>query len=68
MPQLYDRNAAKEPVNLSINGDLLSKARGLKIDLSSTLEQALDKRVSLVERDNWLKQNKQAIGELSTFA
>ena len=68
MPQLYDHSAAKKPTNLSINSDLLSKARGLKINLSSTLEHALDKQVRLLERKNWLNENRQAIQELNTLA
>jgi antitoxin CcdA len=68
MSQLYDHNAVKKPTNLSVNSDLLLKARGLKINLSSTLEQALDKQVRLLERENWLKENKQAIQELNTLA
>ena len=68
MPQLYDHRAAKKPTNLSINSDLLSKARGLKINLSSTLEHALDQQVRLLERKNWLNENKQAIKELNTLA
>ena len=68
MPQLYDHSAAKKPTNLSINSDLLLKARGLKINLSSTLEHALDKQVRLLERENWLSENRQAIQELNTLA
>jgi len=60
MPQLYDHSAAKKPTN--------SKARGLKINLSSTLEHALDKQVRLLERKNWLNENRQAIQELNTLA
>jgi antitoxin CcdA len=68
MPQLYDRNAAKKPTNLSINSDLLYKARSLKINLSSTLEQALGEQVKLLEREKWLKENQRAINELNTLA
>ena len=68
MHQLYDQNAAKKPTNLSINSDLLLKARGLKINLSSTLEKALAEQLKLLERENWLKENKQAIQELNTLA
>ena len=67
MPQIYDHNAAKKPTNLSINSDLLSKAHGLKINLSSTLEQALCKQVRQLERENWLKDNKHAIDELNSL-
>lgn len=41
MATSYDHQAPKRPANLSINADLLAKARDLKINLSATLEQAL---------------------------
>ena len=68
MPQLYDKNATKKPTNLSINSDLLSKSRSLKINLSATLEQALEDELRKAERDNWLKNNKKAINELNELA
>lgn len=61
MPQLYDQNAPKKAANLSINSDLLSKAKKLNINLSATLENELRKS----ERDNWLKTNKAAIDALN---
>ena len=42
MLQIFDKNATKKPTNLSVNSDLLSKARKHKINLSATLEYALD--------------------------
>ncbi len=61
MSQLFDEKTAKKPTNLSINSDLLSRARSLKINLSATLESEPRKS----ERDNWLKNNKKAIDELN---
>ncbi len=65
---LYDKNAAKKSANLSINSDLLAKARKLKIDLAATLEQALESELRRAERALWLKENKQAIAELNKLA
>ena len=39
MIQLFDAQAPKKPANLSINSDLLAKARALNINLSATLAQ-----------------------------
>ena len=39
MQDLYDINAPKKATNLSLNSDLLQKARSLKVNLSATLEQ-----------------------------
>jgi antitoxin CcdA len=61
MIHAYNYAAPKKPTNLSINSDLLAKAKGLKLNLSATLEIALVEQVQKAERDNWLKQNQAAI-------
>lgn len=61
MQALYDQNAPKKPINLSINSDLLSKSKALKINLSTTLEQVLRTKLAKIEADNWKKENKRAI-------
>jgi antitoxin CcdA len=68
MQQLYDRNAPKRPTNLSINSDLLVKARNLKINLSATLEQALANEVRAAEQEQWLNNNKEAIQALNELS
>ena len=61
MHVLYNLNAPKKPTNLTINSDLLSKAKELKINISSVLEHALAERVTQSERDTWLKENEDSI-------
>jgi antitoxin CcdA len=58
---LYNQNAPKKPTNLSINSDLLQKARDLEINLSATLEQALTHQLQTKQAQQWLQQNKTAI-------
>jgi antitoxin CcdA len=41
MKLVFNPKAPKRATNVSINSDLLTKARGLKINLSATLERAL---------------------------
>lgn len=41
MQPVYDPQAPKKAANLSINADLLGKAKALDINLSATLELAL---------------------------
>ncbi|MDH5325000.1 MAG: type II toxin-antitoxin system CcdA family antitoxin [Gammaproteobacteria bacterium] len=65
MQHIFDKNAPKKPTNLSINSDLLSKAKGLNINLSATLEHALEIEVRAAEKENWLKENKKAIDSLN---
>lgn len=61
MQPIYDTQAPKRPANLSVNGDLLSKAKALDINLSATLEQALATTLRERRRTQWLAQNKAAI-------
>jgi antitoxin CcdA len=61
MLALYDQSAPKKPTNLSINSDLLKKARDLEINLSAALEQALTNQLKTRQAQQWLDQNKNAI-------
>ncbi len=68
MTRFYDDKAPKKSANLSINSDLLKQARGLKINLSATLEHALEEKVKKAVKENWLKDNKKAIEALNELA
>ena len=61
MQPLYDLNAPKKATNLSLNSDLLTKAKALKINLSATLEDALIELVSAKQRELWKQENQNAI-------
>lgn len=67
MPKLYDTNAPKKATNLSVNSDLLAKSRSLNINLSATLEQALQQQIALAEAAEWAKSNKTAIKAYNAF-
>ena len=47
---------------------MLIKAKDLKINLSATLESALEAQVRLSAREKWLKDNKKAIVSLNELA
>ena len=68
MHNIYNHNAPKKPTNLSINSDLLVKAKDLKINLSAALETALEAKVRLSAREKWLKENKKALASLNELA
>jgi antitoxin CcdA len=61
MVNLFDRNAPKKPTNLTINSDLLSKAKDLKINISAVLEIALAETLIDQKRKQWIKDNAQSI-------
>ena len=68
MQRIYDETAPKKSANLSVNSDLLKKARRLNINLSATLERALMQQVKQAERESWLKENKEALNTLNDLA
>ena len=65
MRHIFNENAPKKATNLSINSDLLNKAKGLNVNLSATLESALESVVRSAEKEDWLKENKKAISSLN---
>ena len=67
MHPLYDANAPKKPANLSINSELLSRARELDVNLSLTLEQALEALVKRRLGERWLAENQAAIGAYNDY-
>jgi len=68
MASAYNLSAPKRATNLSINSDLLAKARELNLNLSATLEAALADEVRKAERAQWLEENKKAIDASNSFA
>ena len=63
MDAIFDETAPKKATNLSVNRDLLEKARELKINLSHLLEDRLAVAVREEGRRRWLEENAEAIGE-----
>ncbi len=67
MQPLYDYEAPKKAANLSINSDLLKRAKGLNINLSATLEQALKAKLAENQARKWKEENKNAIRAYNAF-
>lgn len=63
MDPTYDRSAPKKATNLSVNRDLLEKARVLKINLSQLFEERLAEVVCEEARRCWAADNAEAIEE-----
>lgn len=59
--RIYDPRAAKRATNLSINNDLLRRARELGINLSSEFERALERVVKRRLAERWRAENRRAI-------
>jgi antitoxin CcdA len=58
---------AKKAANLSVRADLLEEARAYKINLSQTLEAALQVELKKRREDEWREQNKEAIAAYGRF-
>ncbi|VAW98629.1 hypothetical protein MNBD_GAMMA21-2438 [hydrothermal vent metagenome] len=63
----YDIHAPKKATNLSINSDLLLKARQMNINLSATLESELARQLKVKQREQWLEENTEAIQAYNDF-
>lgn len=61
MQTIYDPAAPRKPANLTVNADLLKRARSLKINLSATLEKALVDELRARQQAGWLEENRPAI-------
>lgn len=67
MQPTYDRNAPKKATNLSLNSALLAQAKELGINLSATLEAALEEIVRRKQEENWLAENRAAIASYNQY-
>lgn len=52
----YDVNARKRPINLSVNEDLVEKARILGVNVSALLEERLAEEVVLRQREAFQRE------------
>jgi antitoxin CcdA len=63
MMRIPNRKQPKQATNLSIDRELLNEARAAGVNLSSTLEEALRAKVAAVRREQWKRENAEAIAE-----
>ena len=61
MSAIYDENAVKKATNVTVNSDLLQKAKAYKINISKNFEAYLAEVVKQKEEARWLEENKEAI-------
>lgn len=67
MSHVFNLNAPKKAANVSINSDLLEKAKGMNINLSATLEAALADQLRKEQRKQWKAENAKAIEAYNRF-
>lgn len=61
MTAIYNKEAKKKATNISINSELLEKAKKYKINISANVEKTLEELIKQEEIKNWEKENKEAI-------
>ena len=64
---MFDPNATKKATNVSINQDLLKRARALKINLSQALEERLVDLLREARRVQWLTNNRKALADYERY-
>lgn len=60
-------STAKKAANLSVRADLLEEARAYKINLSQTLEAALQVELKKEKERRWLEENQPAIDAYNRY-
>lgn len=58
---IYDLAAPRRPANLTVNADLLRRARELGLNVSAILESALVEAVRSGAQARWRTENREAI-------
>jgi len=61
MSAIYNENAMKKATNVTINSDLLQKAKAYKINISKNFEAYLTEVVRQREEQQWREENRLAI-------
>jgi antitoxin CcdA len=61
MTAIYNKDAKKKATNITINSELLEKAKKYKINISANVEKTLEELIRKHEIQNWEKENKEAI-------
>jgi antitoxin CcdA len=51
----------KKAVNLSLDGDVLAKAKAEGINLSAALEETVRAKISSIEAERWKRENADAL-------
>ena len=67
MNMLYNPDAPKKPTNLSLNSDLVQKAKEENINISSIVEQAIADELKMRKELEWKAENKKSIDDYNEF-
>lgn len=66
-PRRREQTLAKRATNVSIRSDLLDSARAAGVNLSATLERALEHELANLRRKQWREENREAIASYNDY-
>jgi len=66
-PRRRDQTLAKRATNVSIRSELLDAARAAGVNLSATLERALEHELANLRRKQWREENREAIASYNDY-
>jgi len=58
---VYDATAPKKSTNLTVNSDLMRRAKERGINVSSVLEKALAEELRLLAEAEWKEENQESV-------
>jgi antitoxin CcdA len=64
---MFDRDAPKKATNVSLNVDLLEKAKTLGINVSQACERGLAQEVARLRAKEWAEENREAIHSMNEY-
>ena len=67
MGALYDEKAPRRAVNLSLNSDLVSKARSCGLNLSGIAEEAIKREVARIARERFEAEIRRGVEEHEAY-
>lgn len=67
MGALFDEKAPRRAVNLSLNSDLLSKARACGLNLSGIAEEAIKREVARVARERFEAEIRRSVEQHDAY-
>lgn len=67
MGVLFDEKAPRRAVNLSLNSDLLSKARACGLNLSGIAEEAIKREVARIARERFEAEIRRSVEQYEAY-
>jgi antitoxin CcdA len=67
MRHVYDRTVPRRPVNLSLNSDLIAKARSENLNLSSIAEEAISRVLTQIATKRFHEDIARGVAEYEVY-